>query len=67
MKDERLGMLNEANKLTDEIAALQADIGSDLMSCELSFTPELCRFLINCTVNCLKIVALKKHYSVKCK
>jgi len=28
MKDERLNMLNEANKLSDEIAALQADIRS---------------------------------------
>ena len=28
MKDERLAMLNEANRLTDEIAALQTDIRS---------------------------------------
>jgi len=28
MKDERLNMLNETNKLSDEIAALQADIRS---------------------------------------
>jgi len=28
MKDEKLGMLNEANTLSDEIQALQADIRS---------------------------------------
>jgi len=31
MKDEKLGMLTEANKLTEEIAGLQADIRSETL------------------------------------